>query len=395
MAKEIRPRITEQEYELILKYRKGEDPKGGYSFKQNGDHAEYSFNTSHRIKTLADLIDACEIDLGEWEIERWVCNKWDVGMKMAAIGGTKEGWRRKSDEVVVTPLFQVKVWLKPVSVKDPIKAVREMVEEMKQYSIKYAKNTDPHLLVIDPADIHIGKLCRAFETGEDYNSQIAVKRVKDGVNGILGKVQGYNIDKVLLIIGNDILHIDTPKRTTTAGTPQDTDGMWYDNFRIAKRLYIDIIELLMQIAPVHIQYDPSNHDYTNGFFLADTISSWFERCESVTFNVSPAHRKYFTYGKNLIGTTHNDGAKETDLALLMAHEAAENWNSCKHRYVYTHHIHHKKSKDYMSVCVESLRSPSGTDSWHHRNGYQHSPKAIEGYLHHPEHGQVSRITHLF
>ena len=62
---------------------------------------------------------------------------------------------------------------------------------------------------------------------------------------------------------------------------------------------------------------------------------------------------------------------------------------------YIHHIHHKKSKDYMSVCVEALRSPSGTDSWHHRNGYQHSPKAIEGFLHHAEHGQVARFNHLF
>ncbi len=44
-----------------------------------------------------------------------------------------------------------------------------------------------------------------------------------------------------------------------------------------------------------------------------------------------------------------------------------------------HHVHHKLSKDYQGVTVESLRSASGTDSWHHRNGYQHAPKAIEGF----------------
>jgi hypothetical protein len=275
----------------------------------------------------------------------------------------------------------------------------EIIGEMKSYApnypnIIYPRYDDGHLLVIDPADIHIGKLCSAFETGEDYNSQIAVSRVKEGVFGILNKVQGYNINKILFVVGNDILHIDNPKRTTTSGTPQDTEGMWFDNFRIAKRLYIDIIEILIQVAPVHVQYDPSNHDYTNGFFLADTIGSWFANCKSVTFNTSIAHRKYYVYGKNLIGTTHGDGAKETDLALLMAHESKE-WADCPHRYFYVHHIHHKKSKDYMSVCVESLRSPSGTDSWHSRNGYQHAPKAVEGYVHHPDHGQIARITHLF
>jgi hypothetical protein len=49
----------------------------------------------------------------------------------------------------------------------------------------------------------------------------------------------------------------------------------------------------------------------------------------------------------------------------------------------------------MGVCVETLRSPSGTDSWHHRNGYQHAPKAVEGYIHDKEHGQIMRITHIF
>jgi hypothetical protein len=78
--------------------------------------------------------------------------------------------------------------------------------------------------------LHIGKLATAFETGEDYNSQIAVKRAKDGLQGILNKSEGFYIDKVLFVAGNDILHTDNTKRTTTAGTPQDTDGMWYDNF---------------------------------------------------------------------------------------------------------------------------------------------------------------------
>jgi hypothetical protein len=108
-----------------------------------------------------------------------------------------------------------------------------------------------------------------------------------------------------------------------------------------------------------------------------------------------AHRKYYQYHKNLIGTTHGDGAKKEDLALLMAHEAAEYWNDSKHRYFYMHHIHHKYSKDFMSVCVEALRSPSGTDGWHHRNGYQHAPKAVEAYIHDKEHGQIARLTHIF
>lgn len=276
----------------------------------------------------------------------------------------------------------------------------ELIKNLQNYIPKYPTiertkpNGNKRLFVFDPADIHIGKLCSAFEVGETYNNQIAVQRVLQGCRGILSEIKENSIDKVLFVIGNDILHIDNAKRTTTSGTPQDTDGMWHTNFIIAKQLYVDIIEILMQIADVHVVYNPSNHDYTNGFFLAQVIETHFKDCENVTFDTTIAHRKYFVYGKNLIGTTHGDGAKAQDLPLLMAHESKD-WSNCKHKYIYTHHMHHKISKDYMGVCVETLRSPSGTDSWHHRNGYQHSPKAVEGYIHDKEHGQIQRLTYIF
>ena len=275
----------------------------------------------------------------------------------------------------------------------------ELIEDLQQFSsefkpIKRTELKDSHLLVIDPADVHIGKLATSFETGEEYNSQIAVKRVLDGVDGILQKSQGFNIDKILFIGGNDILHIDTPKRQTTSGTPQDTDGMWYDNFLIAKQLYVEVLQKLISVADVHFTFNPSNHDYTNGFFLADVIQTYFRNCTNITFDCSISHRKYFRYHSNLIGTTHGDGAKDSDLPLLMAQES-EYWSDTKHRYVYTHHVHHKNAKDYIGVTVESLRSPSGTDSWHHKMGYQHSPKAVEGFLHSKDNGQIARLTHLF
>ena len=311
-------------------------------------------------------------------------------MRGIDFSSVKEYWDKTKE-------YSVKVRPEVIQMRD---ICSELIEEMKPYSPTYPKisrsaSIDDHLLVIDPADVHIGKLATSFETGEEYNSEIAVQRVRDGVKGILSKAKGFNIDQIILVIGNDILHIDTPQRKTTSGTPQDTDGMWYDNFLKAKNIYVEVIEMLLTVADVHVMYKPSNHDYTNGFFLADVIKTWFRKSKNITFDTSIAHRKYFRYHKNLIGTTHGDGAKSQDLPLLMAQEASGDWSYTKHRYVYTHHVHHKNAKDYVGVTVESLRSPSGTDSWHHRNGYQHNPKAVEGYLHHPIHGQIARLTHIF
>jgi len=275
----------------------------------------------------------------------------------------------------------------------------ECIKEVKIYAPKYhaieiIKSTDTHLLVIDIADLHIGKLATAFETGEDYNSQIAVKRAKDGLQGILDKSKGFHIDKVLFVAGNDILHTDNTKRSTTAGTPQDTDGMWYDNFIMAKNLYIDLLEKLLSFAEVEVVYNPSNHDLTHGFFLMQLIEAHFSK-STINFNVDLKHRKAFKYGNNLIGTTHGDGAKIENLPLLLATEFPILWSETKHRYIYSHHIHHKTSKDFIGVTFETLRSPSGSDSWHHKNGYTGVPKAVEGYIHHKDFGQIARLTHVF
>ena len=97
------------------------------------------------------------------------------------------------------------------------------------------------------------------------------------------------------------------------------------------------------------------------------MEAWFRNCEHIEFMVDLQYRKYFMYGKNLIGASHGDGAKEKDLPMLMSVEAKEHWTKAVHRYWYLHHIHHKMAKDYIGVTVEYLRSPSGTDRRHNDN----------------------------
>jgi hypothetical protein len=349
-----------------------------------------------RVKSLDDLIEACGIDLEVWEIERYVSNKWEVGAKNA------------QKEIQVTPLYQIKAWLrkKTAPAFDYLKVREDQIQEMSAYApvyrtIKRKPLEDGHLLIIDPADVHFGKLASLIETGEVYNLDIARQRVLDGVAGIVSKAQGFPIEKILLVLGNDMLHTDNAANTTTGGTRQDTAGMWHEGFQVAKHTLIEVIESLLLIADVDVILNPSNHDYVMGYGLFDSVASWFSRSRNVTFNGAPSHRKYYQYGKNLIGTTHGDGARQTDLVYLMSHEEPQGWATTRYRYWYTHHVHHrdtikyKNAKDYIGVSVEAVRSPSGTDSWHAKKGYVGAPKAIEGFLHSKEHGQVARLTHIF
>ena len=279
-----------------------------------------------------------------------------------------------------------------------------IIKDIQRYSpkiqkIKRTKIKNPHCLILDPSDIHVGKLAVNHESGETYNVKKAVSIVDSGIDSLLQKASGFPIDKIIFVIGNDCLHIDSSSSpVTTGGTSQDMDGKWHDAFLTAKDMYIRAIEKCLPLADVEIIFCPSNHDFMSGFMLAQTVKAYFRKSKNITFDVSIAHRKYTAYGKNLLSFSHGDGAKLADTPLLMATERPEMWSNSVHRYIYLHHIHHKQTakfmagQDFIGVTAEYLRSPSASDAWHSKKGYR-SPKAVEAFIHSYDNGQVARLTH--
>jgi len=279
------------------------------------------------------------------------------------------------------------------------------LEGLKDYSPKYPKIKrkklkDPHLLVIDIADLHINKFCQLFMTGATYDSNVAVERALEGVEGILKKSVGFDIEKIVFVIGNDVLNTDGKSKATTNGTPQDTDLHWWQAFKIAKMMYVKSIETCLSVADVEVIHCPSNHDFHLGTCLADSLVSWFRFSKNVTFQDSPRYRKYYRYHKSMLEFEHGDKGKPSNVPLLMAQEEPRMWAETKYRYSYLHHVHHsditkyQSSKDYIGANVTFLRSPSSPDIWHAESGYINLV-AIEGFIHSRDNGRVSHLTHYF
>lgn len=354
--------------------------------------------TGDGFATVDEFIAEAGIDLTRWKVSKVTTGRWFMGYK------------DKNDQAQKIPLYTIKLECSPIDKNAPdfLKVRDEHIALMNSAPAPFykplsrAEAVGGCLLVVDAADTHFGKYASMQETGENYNLEIARARVLEGVAGIVGQaVKGYEIEKILLVVGNDVLHVDNTKNETTGGTFQNTSGLWFEMFQTAKQTFVDVIEMLLPIADVDIVYNPSNHDYASGYMLVDSLASWFRNSENVTFNATPDHRKYYQYGNSLIGTTHGDGAKPVDLPGLMAHEAPKLWAETKYRYVYTHHVHHKdrtrfiETKDFIGVTLEAVRSPSATDSWHGKKGYTGVPKAVEGFIHSRNKGQVGRLTYVF
>lgn len=302
------------------------------------------------------------------------------------------------------------------------------LKDVELYAPKYEKikyRGGDRLLVVDAADVHFGKLAEVMETGYTYDLAVAEKRLKQGVASIAARADLFGIDQIVYVTGNDWLHVDSPHGTTTSGTRQDATGMWWQSYETAKRANISVIETLTQIAPVRLVHCPSNHDFASGWMLADSIASWFRNNPNVILtdsSLSIAHRKYLQFGDNLLGFTHGDGAKETDLPSIMQFEARQEWASSRFAFWFLHHWHHKDAKVYgkakgakliekdhagvtvlrnglgrdpvNNVFTEVIRSPSPPDAWHHRNGYLNM-QAIEGVTFHAEEGMKERFTEWF
>lgn len=364
------------------------DPRAGKDAHERNDDAI----SSRRYRLKEDEVNVIE------EYRRIKDEATDAGLDPRSV---KSGWIKSDDASLYfrNPNYKTPVELSVECLAD------DLVKQIKEYAPKYptikrVKTKDGNLLIIDIADLHINKYATSELTGAEYNSKIAVDRCIKGTTELLQKSIGFTIDKILFVIGNDVLNTDNLSKSTTKFTPQDTDVSWHEAFKIAYECYVKSIELCLSIADVDVIHCPSNHDFMSGTFLAETLKAHFRQSKNITFNTSSSYRKYYQYHNNLIELEHGDKGKVANLPLVVAQEQPKLWAECKFRYGYLHHVHHsdirqfQSSKDYIGLNVTYLRSPSSADIWHSDNSYLNMV-AVEAFIHSKENGRVSHITHYF
>ena len=318
------------------------------------------------IRTLEQLLAYTRVDLDIWEVQKHTVNMW---------GGEQN------------PNFQVKAWLKRRednhSTRDEIAAFKE---EAAGYApvypkIQYDFEETGNLLEISLFDHHFGQLSWGDETGgSHYDIKIAEDLVLQSVSYILAN--SPQPDRILLPIGNDFFNVNSMANATVSGTPQSEDDRWKKTFSHGRQLWVKIIEMCMQVAPVDILVIPGNHDEERVYYLGETLYAWFHACDSVYVDNSPTLRKYYKWGDCLIGYTHGDREAKGSLINIMATEKPIEWSRTKYREWHKGHLHAAKATAFQILDEERgvrewvLPSLVAVDDWHAGKGYSSLRESI-------------------
>ena len=347
------------------------------SFIENKEGAVVTCEDSKRVKSLDDLIKACKVDLNQWEVE-----KYDIGTYEVT------GFDKERNPITI-PMFRTKAWLKRVNPNMNIGKIREeLVKDLvplfgyipEFFGDKECYEHDPHLLEINAFDLHLGKI--GIE-GDDYSLEIAKKRMLDAIEHLLKRSSGFYIDEILFVAGNDFLNADGdwPVPSTTKGTPQFNSDKHMEIYRAGRKLLIQVINYLSDLAKV-----PGNHDRESMMHIGDALEMFYEENENVVVDNSMCQMKAHKYGANLIVNDHGDGAKINDLPGIVSQRYRDVWSDVRYVEVHRGHLHTNKAykmqavEELQGLTVRNLSSMSATDEWHDQKGYIGNIKKAHAFV---------------
>lgn len=246
--------------------------------------------------------------------------------------------------------------------------------------------------IISIQDLHFGK-----EDNEDI-----IDNFKNAIEYLIHRAyMSHGLDRIVYIIGGDLLNMDTFNGSTTSGTPVDNSKRAQDAYKEAfDALYWSINYLKQFCQNLDVIYLPGNHDRLSSYHMAHALSKCFgsEGMNNIYFDVEYAERKVVTYGHNFFAFEHGDVTKK-NTGLVYATEFSKEWGATKYRTCYTGHFHSKKTIEYITenehngFAIKHLPSLCSTDYWHYHNKYIGSKRQAIMEIHDIDKGKVSEFIY--
>lgn len=345
------------------------------------------------VKSLEQVLEIVEADLNVWEVERWLCNKWEVGAK------------DESNEIVVTDLWQVKVWFRRRTQEEQtmiklIEGLRERSIHIESlHNIETPSNPKPsRALEICVADPHLGMHCRPPSADSEWSFELCRDMYREAICSLMGKAEAYGpFDEIVWVFGHDYLHSDTIWGETTAHTNQPDAETWHTAFLEGKLLAFQTADYLSELAPLRIIQISGNHDRMSSYALGHVLDAYYHNDANVTVDCSSAPYKFWSYGVNLLGFDHGHAKNLGMLPALMAAETrTTHWQDARYCEWHLGDQHRKGSGRPIAMAeqgvgVEFLTGLTPANEWHKIKTFNWQPRGATAYVWNRDTGPEARL----
>lgn len=275
--------------------------------------------------------------------------------------------------------------------------VREMVAEMAETLPRVKSRpadkqyNDQLMSVIPFGDPHFGMYAWADEVGNDFDLDIAKRDLCAAVSYLVSK--SPTAKRCVIVNLGDFFHADnTEGKTAKHGNILDMDTRLPKVIRVGVSAMRKCIETALERhETVEVVNAIGNHDEVLSMAMSIMLANVYENEPRVIVHDAPTRRHYVRHGKVLIGVTHGDRTKDSQLPGIMATERAEDWGQSRHRYFYRGHHHHDSREEFNGCIVEQFRTLAPGDAYAVGGGYL-AGRDMKLIVHHSEYGECERVT---
>ncbi len=323
-------------------------------------------------KTPEEIIALLNIDTTRWKLSQY----WN---------------KQKKDHWIVSALV--------TAIKQTEQDV--LAEVLKNFS---PKKVEVHIADFPNNPVATSNYCGVFSVQDIHfgkeGNELVILDFKNAVIDVATRVgKMHMLDKLIYVIGGDLLNADTFSGTTTSGTPVDNGMTPVKAYGEAfEALFWAIYQLSTITSDLEVVYVPGNHDRLSSYHLAHALSKAID-LPNVTFNVEYSERKVITWGNNFFAFEHGD-VNTKDAPMVYAFEFPQDWGATKYRTLYTGHYHMKKTTSFVSeneihgFAVKIMPSLSRTDYWHYHNKFVGSKRSAIMDIHEKYDGKAGEICHI-
>ncbi|AGH16054.1 DNA repair exonuclease [Vibrio phage pYD21-A] len=240
-------------------------------------------------------------------------------------------------------------------------------------------------------DYHIGMLAWHKEGGDNWNTEIALRTLKQCFTDMISRAP-----KAKTCIINqlgDFGHYDSlTAETPTSGHPVDSDT------RPAKMVECSINAMDYMIAEALRNHDrvivviaQGNHDLFSSIWLRKMFSYMYKNNERVEFVNSETPFYAMEWGVQMLGYHHGHKVKFDKLPSLFMDQFREMYGRTTKTAIHMGHYHHQEIKEVGTTVVEMHRTLAARDAHASYGGY-HSERASDVITYHKDYGEISRCT---